>query len=46
MIKRIIDLFIAIFTLVLLSPLFLIIMIILKLTGEGEVFYLQERLGF
>jgi len=46
MIKRIIDLFIAIVTLVLLSPLFLIIIIILKFSGEGEVFYLQERLGF
>ena len=46
MVKRLIDLFIAIVVLVLLSPLFLIIIIILKFTGEGEVFYLQERLGY
>ena len=46
MIKRIIDLFIATVALVLLSPLLLIVIIILKYTGEGEVFYLQKRLGF
>ena len=46
MIKRLIDLFIAIVALVLLSPLFTIIIIILKCTGEGEIFYLQQRLGF
>ena len=27
-------------------PLFLIVAAILKFTGEGEVFYLQERIGF
>lgn len=31
--------------LLLLSPLFLPIMILLKLTSEGEVFYFQERIG-
>lgn len=46
MIKRLIDLFISTFALLLLSPLFLIVIIILRFTGEGEVFYLQERLGF
>ena len=46
MIKRIIDIIIAIVALVLLSPLFLIVIVILKCTGEGEVFYLQKRLGF
>ena len=46
MIKRIIDLFISIVALILLSPLFLLVSIILKFTGEGEVLYLQERLGF
>lgn len=29
----------------LLSPLFILILIILKLTGEGEIFFLQERIG-
>ena len=46
MIKRLIDLFIAIVALVLLSPLFIIVIIILKYKGEGEIFYLQQRLGF
>ena len=44
--KRLIDLFISIFALILLSPLFLFVSIILKFSGEGEVFYLQKRLGF
>lgn len=46
MVKRSIDLFISIFALSLLSPLFITVIIILKFTGEGEVFYLQKRLGF
>ena len=44
--KRLIDLIISISTILLLSPFFLIVIIVLKLTGEGEVFYLQERYGF
>ena len=28
-----------------LSPLFLLIVILLRLTGEGEVFFLQDRMG-
>lgn len=43
--KRIIDLFIASVALLVFSPLLIPVMIILKLTGEGEVFYLQERVG-
>ena len=46
MVKILIDLFISTFALLLLSPLFLIVIIILRFTGEGEVFYFQERLGF
>jgi len=44
--KRLIDLFISIVALILLSPLFLFVSIILKFSGEGEVFYFQKRLGF
>ena len=44
--KRLIDLIISISIIILLSPFFLIVIIVLKLTGEGEVFYLQERYGF
>ena len=46
MIKRLLDLIIALVALVILSPLFIVVSIILKFTGEGEIFYLQERLGF
>ncbi len=46
MIKRVIDLFIATVAFLLLSPIFFLIIIILKFTGEGEVFYLQKRIGF
>jgi len=44
--KRIVDLLLAFTALIVLSPLLIITTIILLLTGEGEVFYLQERLGF
>tara|TARA_B100000965_G_scaffold342800_1_gene312183 strand:- start:28 stop:699 length:672 start_codon:yes stop_codon:yes gene_type:complete len=44
--KRIVDLIIAFITLVLLLPIFVFVIITLSLTGEGEVFYLQKRLGF
>jgi len=45
-IKRILDVAIALTMLLALSPIFLIIMLLLSLTGEGEVFYHQERVGF
>jgi lipopolysaccharide/colanic/teichoic acid biosynthesis glycosyltransferase len=46
LVKRLFDLIIAIFSLsILFIPLSLVI-IILKLTGEGEIFYLQNRLGY
>tara|TARA_A100001015_G_C14749904_1_gene617119 strand:+ start:68 stop:739 length:672 start_codon:yes stop_codon:yes gene_type:complete len=44
--KRIFDLIIAFITLILLLPIFIFVIIILLFTGEGEVFYLQNRLGF
>ena len=44
--KRILDLFIAGAALLVLLPLLLPLMIILRLTGEGEVFYAQERIGY
>ena len=42
---RLIDIFLAAGALILLSPLLLITIIILRLTGEKEVFFLQERVG-
>lgn len=45
-IKRLIDIIVALSVLVLLSPLFIIVIILLRFTGEGEVFYRQERVGY
>jgi lipopolysaccharide/colanic/teichoic acid biosynthesis glycosyltransferase len=43
--KRIIDLILALIALLILSPIFIICIIILLLTGEHEVFYFQKRIG-
>jgi lipopolysaccharide/colanic/teichoic acid biosynthesis glycosyltransferase len=43
--KRIIDLVLASTTLLVLLPLFIPIVFLLKLTGEGEIFYFQKRIG-
>ncbi|MEO8962603.1 MAG: sugar transferase [Ginsengibacter sp.] len=45
-IKRFTDLLLATIALVLLSPVFVVAMIILMLTGEHEVFYSQKRIGY
>lgn len=42
---RFFDILFSVIALLLLSPLLLPIVIILRLTGEGEVFFLQERIG-
>ena len=44
-IKRFCDFVVALIALLILSPFFLIIMVILRFTGEGEVFYRQRRIG-
>ena len=43
--KRIFDLVFSITALLLLSPMLFPVMLILKFTSEGEIFYLQERIG-
>jgi len=45
-IKRITDVILSSIAIILLSPILILIIIILKLTGEGEIFYLQERVGY
>lgn len=45
-IKRIADFFVALIALLLLTPLLIPIVIGLKLTGEGYIFYFQERVGY
>ena len=42
---RLFDIFFVVIALTFLSPLLVICIIILKFTGEGEVFYLQDRIG-
>lgn len=45
-IKFFFDVFFSFFGLIILSPLFLLIIIILRFSGDGEIFYLQERMGY
>ncbi len=45
MVKRIIDVLLAGLALIALSPLLLPIMLLLRLSGEGEIFYRQQRFG-
>ncbi len=45
-VKRAIDIIIALTALILLSPLLIPAMIILRFTGEREVFYFQKRIGY
>ncbi len=44
-IKRFFDILVSLIALIILSPLLIPIVIILKLTGEHEVFYFQKRIG-
>lgn len=45
MIKRVFDIILSCIALILISPLLIPIMILLRFTGEGKVFYMQERIG-
>lgn len=44
-IKRLTDVIISILAMVILSPLYLILSILIKATSEGKIFYKQERIG-
>ena len=44
--KHCLDVFVATLFLVMLLPLFAVLVILLRFTAEGEVFYRQERVGF
>jgi lipopolysaccharide/colanic/teichoic acid biosynthesis glycosyltransferase len=46
LIKRCYDLVLSVMALIMLAPLFLTIMILLRFSGEHEVFYIQKRLGY
>ena len=45
-IKRFFDFIFSLIALIILSPLLVPIIILLKLTGEHEVFYFQKRIGY
>lgn len=45
LIKRFFDVVLSAIVLLLLLPIFIPLIFLLKLTGEGEVFYFQERIG-
>ncbi len=45
-VKRILDIFFSTLAVFLLSPVLILIIVVLKFSAEGEVFYLQERVGF
>lgn len=43
--QRLFDILFSGIALAILSPIFLVIMIVLRFSGEGEIFFLQERIG-
>src|SRR5215471_16823392 len=43
--KRLLDIVFSLVALIVLSPLFLIVILVLRLTGEGEIFFRQRRVG-
>ena len=43
--KRFFDFLLASIVIIILLPLFIPISIVLRFTGEGEIFYFQERVG-
>ena len=43
--KRLLDLVVSSISLIILLPIFIPIIIVLRFSGEGEVFYFQERIG-
>lgn len=43
--KRLFDIFFSIFTLIILSPLFLVVAILIKIDSKGPLFYVSKRVG-
>ncbi|RKQ69096.1 lipopolysaccharide/colanic/teichoic acid biosynthesis glycosyltransferase [Litorimonas taeanensis] len=46
MLKRAFDITSSGLALIILAPILLLTMLVLRLTGEGEIFFLQERMGY
>lgn len=45
-IKSVLDIIVSGIALIIIAPVFLIFMVLLKFSGEGEIFYFQKRIGF
>ena len=43
--KRLIDIVLSFFGILILSPLFILVSILIKVTSEGPIFFIQERMG-
>lgn len=43
--KRLFDVIVSIFAIIILLPFMIPIIVLLRITSEGEIFYLQERIG-
>ena len=43
--KRIVDVFVSILGLMILSPLFLILSLLVKISSKGPIFFIQKRIG-
>lgn len=46
LLKRVLDLSLSIITLIALFPFMLIVMLVLRFTGDGQVFFRQTRIGY
>lgn len=44
-IKRIFDIFVSLFGLIILFPLFLVVAMLVKIDSPGRIFFMQERIG-
>jgi exopolysaccharide biosynthesis polyprenyl glycosylphosphotransferase len=43
--KRLIDIVVSLITLIILTPIFIVVAIIIKVTSPGPIFFIQERIG-
>ncbi len=43
--KRLIDIIVSLITLIILTPVFIVVAIIIKVTSPGPIFFIQERIG-
>jgi lipopolysaccharide/colanic/teichoic acid biosynthesis glycosyltransferase len=43
--QRLFDILFSGTALIVLSPIFLVLMVVLRVSGEGEIFFIQERIG-